>query len=156
VLAHSSFQITRSTEQANAEAIKDRSSLSLFFFFVVVLSIGCIRRENVGGDRSRMESEQLIGTGSDSRYFQMQSEHPNSFSLSLRPEPTRIFDQLPKASIVQVSRPDAGDISPMLLSYTIEFQYKQARSPSKFLRFVVFVVSFGLRLKSSVIVRLRG
>ncbi|XP_024029997.1 phospholipase D zeta 1 [Morus notabilis] len=72
-----------------------------------------------------MESEQLIRTGSGSRYFQMQSEHPNSFSFSLRPEPTRIFDQLPKATIVQVSRPDAGDISPMLLSYTIEFQYKQ-------------------------------
>lgn len=41
------------------------------------------------------------------------------------PEPNRIFDELPRATIVSVSRPDAGDISPMLLSYTIEFQYKQ-------------------------------
>lgn len=37
-----------------------------------------------------------------------------------------IFEELPKASIVSVSRPDASDISPLLLSYTIEFQYKQA------------------------------
>ncbi|XP_062108661.1 phospholipase D zeta 1 isoform X1 [Humulus lupulus] len=72
-----------------------------------------------------MESEQLITSGSGSRYFQMQSEPALSFSFTLRPEPTRIFDELPKAIIVDVSRPDAGDISPMLLSYTIEFQYKQ-------------------------------
>ncbi|PON88229.1 Phospholipase D family [Trema orientale] len=72
-----------------------------------------------------MESEQLITSASGSRYFQMQSEPAMSFSFSLRPEPTRIFDELPKATIVDVSRPDAGDISPMLLSYTIEFQYKQ-------------------------------
>ncbi|XP_062081905.1 phospholipase D zeta 1-like [Humulus lupulus] len=37
----------------------------------------------------------------------------------------RIFDDLPMATILAVSRPDTGDISPMLLSYTIEFQYKQ-------------------------------
>lgn len=41
------------------------------------------------------------------------------------PDPARIFHELPKAAIVSVSRPDVGDISPMLLSYTIEFQYKQ-------------------------------
>ncbi|KAL5538484.1 hypothetical protein UlMin_044638 [Ulmus minor] len=72
-----------------------------------------------------MESEQLITSGSGSRYFQMRSEPAMSFSFSLRPEQSRIFDELPKATIVNVSRPDAGDISPMLLSYTIEFQYKQ-------------------------------
>lgn len=81
-----------------------------------------------------MESEQLIGpagtggSSSSSRYFQMESEPAvSSFSFAVRPEPARIFDELPKAKIVQVSRPDAGDISPMLLSYTIEFQYKQVR-----------------------------
>ncbi|XVF31420.1 hypothetical protein REPUB_Repub16aG0144600 [Reevesia pubescens] len=37
-----------------------------------------------------------------------------------------IFEELPKATIVSVSRPDTGDMSPMLLSYTIEVQYKQA------------------------------
>ncbi|KAL8162836.1 hypothetical protein V2J09_014325 [Rumex salicifolius] len=41
------------------------------------------------------------------------------------PEPSRIFEELPRATIVDVSRPDAGDISPMLLSYVIEVQYKE-------------------------------
>ncbi|XWS14128.1 hypothetical protein CRYUN_Cryun36dG0096700 [Craigia yunnanensis] len=78
-----------------------------------------------------MESEQLM-SGSGPRYYQMQSEPSPSrmssffpFTQSVPPESTRIFDELPKAAIVSVSRPDAGDISPMLLSYTIEFQYKQ-------------------------------
>ncbi|WOK96099.1 phospholipase D zeta 1-like isoform X1 [Canna indica] len=39
--------------------------------------------------------------------------------------PPRIFEELPTATIVAVSRPDASDITPLLLSYTIEFQYKQ-------------------------------
>ncbi|KAI7743001.1 hypothetical protein M8C21_032666, partial [Ambrosia artemisiifolia] len=76
-----------------------------------------------------MESEQLIRSGgSGSHYIQMQTEPSRLSSFSFHqnpPESTRIFDELPKATIVQVSRPDAGDISPMLLSYTIDFQYKQ-------------------------------
>lgn len=36
-----------------------------------------------------------------------------------------IFDELPAATIVSVSRPETGEFSPMLLSYTIELQYKQ-------------------------------
>ncbi|XP_015900013.1 phospholipase D zeta 1 isoform X1 [Ziziphus jujuba] len=73
-----------------------------------------------------MEKEQLITSGSGgSRYFQMQSEPTLSPTFSFRPEPGRVFDELPTASIVHISRPDAADISPMLLSYTIEFQYKQ-------------------------------
>ncbi|KAL1111552.1 hypothetical protein V6Z11_D02G068000 [Gossypium hirsutum] len=67
-----------------------------------------------------------------SQYYQVQSEPltPSmmssffSFAPGVAPESTRIFDELPKATIVSVSRPDAGDISPMLLSYTIEFRYK--------------------------------
>uniref|UniRef100_A0A0E0L1H9 Phospholipase n=1 Tax=Oryza punctata TaxID=4537 RepID=A0A0E0L1H9_ORYPU len=47
-----------------------------------------------------------------------------SFRLS---EAARVFEELPRASIVAVSRPDAGDITPMLLSYTIEVHYKQFR-----------------------------
>ncbi|XP_074591557.1 phospholipase D zeta 1-like [Curcuma longa] len=39
--------------------------------------------------------------------------------------PPRIFDELPTTKVVSVSRPDAGDFTPLLLSYTIEFQYKQ-------------------------------
>ena len=42
-------------------------------------------------------------------------------------ELTRIFDELPEASIVSISHPDPGDISPALLFYTIEIQYKQVR-----------------------------
>ncbi|XVE82197.1 hypothetical protein DITRI_Ditri15bG0128100 [Diplodiscus trichospermus] len=78
-----------------------------------------------------MAAEQLM-SGGGQRYYQMQSEPlPSmmssffSFAQGVAPESTRIFDELPKATIVSVSRPDAADISPMLLSYTIEFQYKQ-------------------------------
>jgi hypothetical protein len=53
-----------------------------------------------------------------------------SSSASFRlPESARVFDELPRARIVAVSRPDAGDITPMLLSYNIEVQYKQVRPP---------------------------
>lgn len=74
-----------------------------------------------------MSTEQIIsGNG---RYFQMQPEPVTSsssiFTLRQIPETSRIFDELPQATIVEVSRPDVADISPMLLSYTIEFQYKQ-------------------------------
>ncbi|OAY44001.1 phospholipase D zeta 1 isoform X1 [Manihot esculenta] len=48
-----------------------------------------------------------------------------SCSFRQFPELGWILDELPKATIVSVSRPDTGDISPMLLSYTIELQYKQ-------------------------------
>lgn len=90
-------------------------------------------------------SDQFIGgTSGGPRYVQMQSEpstpqhhqqqhHQSmlssffSFTQGVPPEATRIFDELPTATIVSVSRPDAGDISPVLLSYTIEVQYKQAR-----------------------------
>lgn len=66
--------------------------------------------------------------GSGSRYSQMQSEQSamsSFFSLQNPPEASRIFDELPNATIVQVSRNEAGDISPMLLTYTIDFEYKQ-------------------------------
>lgn len=51
----------------------------------------------------------------------------SSHSLRNYCEMPRIFEELPHATIVCVSRPDAGDISPLLLSYTIEVQYKQVR-----------------------------
>lgn len=67
------------------------------------------------------------------RYLRMQPEPPlqntmSSFFSFHHPgssESARIFDELPKATIIQVSRPDAADISPVLLTYTIEFNYKQ-------------------------------
>ncbi|GKV31430.1 hypothetical protein SLEP1_g40117 [Rubroshorea leprosula] len=48
-----------------------------------------------------------------------------SFAYAPAPEGTSIFDELPKATIVSVSRPDAGDVSPLLLTYTFLFRYKQ-------------------------------
>lgn len=65
-----------------------------------------------------MSTEKLIAGA----YFPVQSE---SHSLRYSSEPERIFDELPTATIVSVSRPDAGDISPLQLSYNIELQYKQ-------------------------------
>ncbi|KZV19469.1 phospholipase D p1 [Dorcoceras hygrometricum] len=40
-------------------------------------------------------------------------------------EEDRIFEDLPTATIVSVSRRDASDMTPLLLSYTIELRYKQ-------------------------------
>lgn len=44
---------------------------------------------------------------------------------SLQSHQIRIFDELPKATILSVSRPDVSDIGPLLLSYTIQIEYKQ-------------------------------
>ncbi|XP_008795779.1 phospholipase D zeta 1-like [Phoenix dactylifera] len=71
-------------------------------------------------------SSDPFASGGGHQYVKMQSEPTLSSSHSFRQsEHPRIFDELPKATIVSVSRPDASDISPMLLSYTIEVQYKQ-------------------------------
>ncbi|XP_052194240.1 phospholipase D zeta 1-like isoform X2 [Diospyros lotus] len=66
-----------------------------------------------------MSSERLIlaATSSSSQSFR-------SYSAPELPPP-RIFDELPKATVVSVSRPDANNISPLQLSYTIHLQYKQ-------------------------------
>lgn len=53
-----------------------------------------------------------------------------------------IFDELPKATVVSVSRPETGDISPILLSYTIQLQYKQAHTRILVCFFLVFVSVF--------------
>jgi len=72
------------------------------------------------------------------RYVQMKSSPPPSPPAAAAEEmasvpsfrhsgaeANRIFEELPKATIVSVSRPDASDISPMQLSYTIQVQYRQ-------------------------------
>lgn len=64
----------------------------------------------------------------------------STHSLRYYTEPATIFDELPTATIIGVSRPDASDISPLLLSYTIEVQYKQVKS--LFLFFPPFQNSF--------------
>lgn len=76
----------------------------------------------LGGERERdsMSSDRLFSGGGASPYTPIQS------SMSwYGSEPERIFEELPTATIVSVSRPDGGDISPLQLSYTIEIQYKQ-------------------------------
>ncbi|CAL9003314.1 unnamed protein product [Prunus brigantina] len=80
-----------------------------------------------------MSSEKLIANGA----VQSEAMNMNAASFSFTP----IFEELPVATIVSVSRPDTGDISPMLLSYTIEFQYKQACS-----LFLRICISFKWRL----------
>ncbi|GAB4855615.1 Phospholipase D zeta 1 [Ancistrocladus abbreviatus] len=73
-----------------------------------------------------MSTEQLLLTGSDRCHNTFHSSE-QSMSFRQRSEMTTspIFEELPKATIVSVSRPDASDITPLLLSYTIEVQYRQ-------------------------------
>ncbi|KAL0538012.1 hypothetical protein IC582_027006 [Cucumis melo] len=102
-----------------------------------------------------MGSEQLMAGGGP-RYVQMQSEQPTASMSSFfsfhqdAPEPTRIFDELPKATIISVSRPDAGDISPMLLSYTIECQYKQFKWRMLKKASHVFYLHFALKKRAFI------
>ncbi|XP_061369328.1 phospholipase D zeta 1-like isoform X2 [Gastrolobium bilobum] len=104
-----------------------------------------------------MATEKLM-SGGGPRYFQMKSEPPSSpqspaaAEMSSVPsfrqscaEVNRIFDELPKATIVSVSRPDAGDISPMQLSYTIQFQYKQFMWELEKKAHQVFMLHFTLK-----------
>ncbi|GAV58550.1 PLDc domain-containing protein/PLDc_2 domain-containing protein, partial [Cephalotus follicularis] len=66
-----------------------------------------------------MSTEKLIVSSMQSDALQ-----PSSALLQC-PDDTWIFEELPLATIVSVSRPETGDISPMLLSYIIQIQYKQ-------------------------------
>ncbi|KMZ62684.1 Phospholipase D zeta [Zostera marina] len=82
------------------------------------------------------------------RYVNMQSDPPISRSHSFRQDNEWVFDELPNATIVSVSRPDASDISPVLLTYTIQFQYKQfkwnlSKKPSQ-----VFFLHFALKKRA--------
>ncbi|KAJ0513871.1 putative phospholipase D [Helianthus annuus] len=68
-----------------------------------------------------MSTERLIPSG----YLQSHNGSQFRRSSSFCSEPNRIFDELPKATILSVSRPDVSDIGPLLLSYTIQIEYKQ-------------------------------
>ncbi|KAJ3683672.1 hypothetical protein LUZ60_013899 [Juncus effusus] len=100
-------------------------------------------------------SDQIAGEGSN-RYFKMQSEPPPSSAPSPRSfrtqsmelERDRIFEELPKCTIVSVSRPDAGDITPMLLTYTIELEYKQFRWTLVKKASQVFLLHFTLKKRA--------
>ncbi|KAK2456651.1 phospholipase D P1 [Trifolium repens] len=65
-------------------------------------------------------------------------------------EPARIFEELPKASIVSVSRPETGEISPILLSYTIELQYKQFKWRLRKKASQVLYLQFALRKRAII------
>ncbi|CAK9145612.1 unnamed protein product [Ilex paraguariensis] len=102
-------------------------------------------------------SEQLVSGSGGPKYVQMQSEPLTSMMSSFfsfhhieGTETTRIFDELPRAAIVQVSRPDAGDISPMLLTYTIEFQYKQFKWQLVKKASQVFYLHFALKRRAFI------
>lgn len=108
-----------------------------------------------------MATEKLMAT-SGPRYVQMKSSPPSSpptadisSSLSFRHSAAgdmfRIFDELPKATIISVSRPDPSDISPMQLSYTIEVEYKQVRFLFLFFSFRDFVELFKNEEEESLI-----
>lgn len=67
-----------------------------------------------------MSTEKLLGGDGENEPVARSSSYMNWSS-----EQTGIFEELPKARIVSVSKPDASDFSPLLLSYTIQLQYKQ-------------------------------
>ncbi|KAK4425907.1 Phospholipase D zeta 1 [Sesamum alatum] len=105
--------------------------------------------------------EQFMGGGP--KYVQMQPEarargSPSTtstyFSIHqqnfLEAESPRIFDELPEATIVQVSRPDAADISPMMLTYTIEFQYKEFKWQLMKKASQVFYLHFALKKRKFI------
>lgn len=84
--------------------------------------------------------------------MQNQSAAPNFFSTSCFRQCYEgvIFEELPKATIVSVSRPDSGDTSPILLSYTIEIQYKQFKWKLVKKASQVLYLHFGLKKRAFV------
>lgn len=93
-------------------------------------ALKCAASESGGAQRNRRGSISSMASDvfaapatEDYCYIRLPSE-PDIAEL-----PPTIFDELPTATIVSVSRPDAGDFTPLLLSYTIEFQYKQVPTP---------------------------
>ncbi|KAL7080895.1 hypothetical protein ACP275_14G006500 [Erythranthe tilingii] len=114
-----------------------------------------------------MASTEQLMIGGGPKYVQMQSEAEAEAAPSDFPsmassffsfhhhnfpggESPRIFYELPKATIVQVSRPDAGDISPMLLTYTIEVQYKHFKWDLVKKASQVFYLHFALKKRKFI------
>ncbi|XP_050218111.1 phospholipase D zeta 1 [Mercurialis annua] len=109
---------------------------------------------NSGPRYVQMQSEPSIPQHSHQQQQQQQQQPPSvmssflSFTQGVAPESARIFDELPTAVIVSVSRPDAGDISPGLLSYTIEVQYKQFKWQLLKKAAQVFYLHFALKRRA--------
>lgn len=106
-----------------------------------------------------MGSSEQSSTIGGPKYVQMPKEaSPTEFPMMMSTffsfhqatELTRIFDELPKATIVQVSRPDPSDISPMLLGYTIELQYRQFKWQLVKKASQVFYLHFALKKRKFI------
>ncbi|XP_031486451.1 phospholipase D zeta 1-like isoform X2 [Nymphaea colorata] len=95
----------------------------------------------------------IFGDGAHD-YFPMPSETPlaasSRYSFLWGPEPTWIFDELPKATVLSISQPDASDITPALLTYTIEFQYKQFKWQLVKKASQVFFLHFALKKRAII------
>ncbi|KAJ4835368.1 Phospholipase D zeta 1 [Turnera subulata] len=76
-------------------------------------------------DHQHHHHTQRINTTKNYNNALFHQDQYRSYSFRQFPEQGWIFDELPLADVVSVSKPETGDISPMLLSYTIELQYKQ-------------------------------
>ncbi|KAK6911613.1 Phospholipase D/Transphosphatidylase [Dillenia turbinata] len=79
-----------------------------------------------------MLSEKLVGDSHDYVQIQPETAISSTYSFLQCGDVTRIFEELPTATIVSVSGPEAADHhqitpNPMLFTYTIELQYKQFR-----------------------------
>lgn len=90
------------------------------------------------------------GSGSSPRYVQMQSEPTPSASDLHRHEGERIFEELPRATVVEVSRPDLNDLSHIQLVYTIEIEYKQFKWRLVKKASQVFYLHFALKKRAII------
>lgn len=90
------------------------------------------------------------GSGSSPRYVQMQGEPTPSAADLHRHEDERIFDELPRATVVEVSRPDLNDLSHIQLVYTIEIEYKQFKWRLVKKASQVFFLHFALKKRAII------
>jgi len=90
------------------------------------------------------------GSGSSPRYVQMQGEPTPSVSDLHRHEGVRIFEELPRATVVEVSRPDLNDLSQIQLVYTIEIEYKQFKWRLVKKASQVFYLHFALKKRAII------
>ncbi|KAI3992768.1 hypothetical protein MKX01_021729 [Papaver californicum] len=72
-----------------------------------------------GKEEKQRLSEPLVSSSDRS------SSHQSFHERSNEEEEEKIFEELPTSTIVSVTRSDSSDFNPLLLSYTIQLQYKQ-------------------------------
>ncbi|KAI3923866.1 hypothetical protein MKW92_011730 [Papaver armeniacum] len=99
-----------------------------------------------GEEEKQRLSEPLVS--SSNRSSSHQSFHERSNEEEEVEE--KIFEELPKATIVSVTRSDSSDSNPLLLSYTIQLQYKQFKW--RLLKKAPQVIYLHLQLKKRAII----